>query len=130
MTSISIFMVLLSILFLVFIIRLIRQSTFTLENSLLWLGIGIIMLLFSIFPGIPEYFSTLFGFETMSNFLLVMAVLFSLIQLIVFTKHITKQTNEIKSLIQEVSILKEKIERIGKEKWFYFLFMSFCHHLV
>jgi hypothetical protein len=116
MTSISLFMILLSLLFLVFIIRLIRKSTFTLENSLLWLGIGIIMLLFSIFPDIPEYFSRLFGFETMSNFLLVMAVLFSLVQLIVFTKHITKQTNEIKTLIQEVSILKEKIERIGKEK--------------
>ncbi len=66
MTSISLFMILLSLLFLVFIIRLIRKSTFTLENSLLWLGIGIIMLLFSIFPDIPEYFSRLFGFETMS----------------------------------------------------------------
>jgi hypothetical protein len=52
----------------------------------------------------------------MSNFLLVMAVLFSLVQLIVFTKHITKQTHEIKSLVQELSILKEKIERMGKEK--------------
>lgn len=116
MPSISISMVLLSLLFLVFIIRLIKQSTFTLENSLLWLGIGIIMLMFSIFPVIPEYFSKLFGFETMSNFLLVMAVLFSLVQLIVFTKHITKQTHEIKSLVQELSILKEKIERMGKEK--------------
>lgn len=116
MPGIEFFMILLSLLFLIFIIKLIRSSTFTLENSLLWLGIGIVMLLFSVFPGIPEYFSNLFGFETMSNFLLVMAVLFSLIQLIIFTKHITKQTNDIKSLIQEISILKEKIERIGKEK--------------
>ncbi|MFW7363645.1 DUF2304 domain-containing protein [Vagococcus fluvialis] len=116
MSVISIFMVLLSLLFLIFIVRLIKSSTFTLENSLLWLGIGIIMLLFSVFPMIPEYFSKVFGFETMSNFLLVMAVLFSLVQLIVFTKHITKQTHEIKSLIQELSILKEKIERKGKEE--------------
>ena len=116
MTSIDFFMVLLSLLFLIFIIKLIRSSTFTLENSLLWLGIGVVMLLFSIFPIIPEYFSDLLGFETMSNFLLVMAVLFSLIQLIIFTKHITKQNNEIKSLIQEVSILKEKVESKGKNK--------------
>jgi hypothetical protein len=116
MSVISIFMVLLSLLFLIFIVRLIKSSTFTLENSLLWLGIGIIMLLFSVFPMIPEYFSKVFGFETMSNFLLVMAVLFSLVQLIVFTKHITKQTHEIKSLIQELSSLKEKIERKGKEE--------------
>lgn len=116
MASVSISMVVLSLIFLIFIIKLIRTSTFTLENSLLWLGIGIIMLLFSAIPSIPEYFSDLFGFENMSNFILVMAVLFSLLQLIIFTKHITKQTNDIKALIQEVSILKEKIERNGKEK--------------
>ncbi len=118
MTSMTItaFMILLSLLFLIFIIRLIRRSTFTLENSLLWLAIGVVMLIFSIFPGIPEYFSALFGFETMSNFLLVMAIIFCLMQLILFTKHITKQNNEIKSLIQELSLLKEKIERKENDK--------------
>lgn len=115
--SITVSMVILSVLFLLFIIKLIRRATFTLEHSLMWLGIGILMLIFAVTPAIPEYFSDLFGFETMSNFLLVMAVLFSLVQLIIFTKHITKQTDEIKSLIQEVSILKEKIEKEeGKEK--------------
>ena len=115
--SITVSMIILSILFLLFIIKLIRSATFTLENSLMWLGIALIMLLFAVFPSIPQYFSVLFGFQTMSNFLLVMAVLFSLVQLIIFTKHITKQTDEIKTLIQEVSILKEKIEKKeGKEK--------------
>ncbi|HCM90448.1 MULTISPECIES: DUF2304 domain-containing protein [Vagococcus] len=114
MAILTIVMIIFSICFLAFIIKLIRSSTFTLEHSLVWLAIGLIMLLFSIFPSIPEYFSDVLGFETMSNFLLVMAVFFSLAQLIIFTKHITKQTNDIKSLIQEVSILKEKIER--KEK--------------
>ncbi|MGY3703557.1 DUF2304 domain-containing protein [Vagococcus martis] len=109
--SISITMIIFSVLFLVFIIRLIKTATFTLEYSLMWLAIGTIMLVFSIFPQIPEYFANLFGFETMSNFLLVMAVLFSLLQLIIFTKYTTKQTDDIKSLIQEVSILKEKVKK-------------------
>ncbi|MDT2830977.1 DUF2304 domain-containing protein [Vagococcus carniphilus] len=114
MDILSITMIFFSLLFLIFIIKLIRNATFTLEHSLMWLGIGIIMLVFSVFPGIPEKFSELLGFETMSNFLLVMAVLFSLIQLIIFTKHITKQSNDIKTLVQELSILKEKIERKDK----------------
>lgn len=114
MDILSISMIFFSILFFLFIIKLIRSSTFTLEHSLLWLAIGIIMILFSMFPRIPEYFSDMLGFKTMSNFLLVMAVLFSLIQLIIFTKHITKQTNDIKTLVQEVSILKQKIEREEK----------------
>lgn len=115
MGILSIAMILFSFFFLVFIIRLINKSTFNLEHSLLWLGIGFVMLMFSVFPTIPEYFSKLLGFETMSNFLLVIAVLFSLCQLIIFTKHITKQTSDIKSLVQEVSILKKKIEDIEKK---------------
>lgn len=111
MGILSVTMIVLSLLFLIFIIRLINASTFTLEHSLLWLAIGIVMLIFSIYPPLPEYLSSLFGFETMSNFLLVVAVLFSLVQLIIFTKHITKQTNDIKTLIQEVSLLKEKLNR-------------------
>ncbi|MBO0419479.1 DUF2304 domain-containing protein [Vagococcus fluvialis] len=114
MGVLSISMIILSVAFLVLIIRLINSSTFTLEHSLMWLGTGVVMIIFSLFPGIPEYFSDLLGFETMSNFLLVMAVLFSLVQLIIFTKHITKQSHDIKRLVQELSILKEKIER--KEK--------------
>lgn len=104
-------MVFFSLLFLIFVVRSIRRSTFNLEYSLLWLGVSLIMVLFAVFPSIPEYISGVFGFETMSNFLLVMAVLFSLIQLISSTKQITKQSNEIKKLIQEVSILKEKVNR-------------------
>lgn len=114
MNSLTLTMIVLSIMFLVFILKLIRSNTFNLESSLLWLGIALIMILFALFPTIPEYFSSLFGFETMSNFLLVMAVLFSLVQLIIFTKHITKNTSDIKTLIQEVSILKERLKR--KEK--------------
>ena len=71
MSILTAVMLIFSICFLCLIIKLIRSSTFTLEHSLMWLVIGIIMLLFSIFPSIPEYFSTLLGFETMSNFLLV-----------------------------------------------------------
>ncbi|MBO0487278.1 DUF2304 domain-containing protein [Vagococcus fluvialis] len=114
MGVLSISMIALSVAFLVLIIKLINSSTFTLEHSLMWLGTGVVMIIFSLFPSIPEYFSDLLGFETMSNFLLVMAVLFSLVQLIIFTKHITKQSHDIKRLVQELSILKEKVER--KEK--------------
>lgn len=114
MGILSITMIVLSCLFLIFIIRLINTSTFTLEHSLLWLAIGVVMLIFSVYPPLPEYLSNLLGFETMSNFLLVMAVLFSLVQLIIFTKHITKQTNDIKTLVQEVSLLKEKLDRKDK----------------
>lgn len=109
-------MILFSLLFLFFVVRSIRKSTFSLEYSLMWLAVALIMVVFAVFPSIPESLSKFLGFETMSNFLLVMAVLFSLLQLISSTKQITKQSNEIKKLIQEVSILKEKSNEKERNK--------------
>ena len=80
------------------------------------MAVAVIMVVFAVVPSIPEYLSQILGFETMSNFLLVMAVLFSLLQLIVFTKRFTQQSNEIKKLIQEVSILKKEFEEEKRKK--------------
>ncbi|RGI32269.1 DUF2304 domain-containing protein [Melissococcus sp. OM08-11BH] len=116
MEALYLSMIFFSLLFLFFVIRSIRKSTFSLEYSLLWLTVAIIMVVFAIFPKLPEYLSSLLGFETMSNFILVMAVLFSLLQLISMTKQITKQSNQIKKLIQEVSILKEEFKNKERDK--------------
>jgi len=116
MEALYISMIICSLLFLFFVVSSIRKSTFNLEYSLLWLAVAIIMVVFSFVPSIPEYLSQILGFETMSNFLLVMAVLFSLLQLIMFTKQITKQSNEIKKLIQEISILKKEFEEEKRNK--------------
>ncbi len=110
MDMLSGLMIIFSIAFLIIIIKLVNTAKVTLEYSLLWLFIGLIMLVFSVFPFLPTFFSNLFGFETMSNFILVMALLFCLLQLLVFTKYITKQSKDITKLIQEISILKEILE--------------------
>lgn len=115
MNALYLSMILFSLLFLFFVVRSIRKATFSLEYSLMWLVVALIMVIFAILPSIPESLSKLLGFETMSNFLLVMAVLFSLLQLISSTKQITKQSNEIKKVIQEVSILKKKLEEEEKK---------------
>lgn len=116
MGALYISMIIFSLLFLFFVVNSIRKSTFNLEYSLLWLAVAVIMVVFAVFPSIPEYLSQFLGFETMSNFLLVMAVLFSLLQLIMFTKQITKQSNEIKRLIQEISILKKDFDEEKRGK--------------
>ncbi|AQP53049.1 hypothetical protein CBF34_02970 [Vagococcus penaei] len=116
MTILSLVMTLISIGFLWFVIRLIRNDTFTINYALTWLLVGVVLLIFSLLPAIPAYLAKIFGFEVTSNFLLFAAVLFCLIQLILFTMSLTKQSNYIKSLVQEVSLLKKEIEEKNKEQ--------------
>lgn len=116
MSILSMTMILFSILFFILIIKLVNNATFSLDYALVWLALAVVLVIFSLFPGVPDWLGHLFGFELTSNFLLFMAVIFCLVQLIFCAKYFTKQNNQIKILIQELSLLKKEIERREQEK--------------
>ena len=66
---------------------------------------------FAIFPHVAEWLAMAFGFETTSNFLLSVAVIVLLIMEIKNSVLISKHENRIKTLLQELSIMK------SEEKW-------------
>lgn len=99
-------MFIIAILFLFFVIRSINKNHMSLNRAFGWLITSIVLVIFSLFPGLPEKLSILFGFETTSNFLFLIAVFVLLILAIQNTIVTSKQQNQIKSLIQELSILK------------------------
>lgn len=104
-------MFVIAIFFLFFVIRSINKNHMSLNRAFGWLITSLFLVLFSIFPSLPEQLSDLFGFETPSNFLFLIAVFVLLILAIQNTIVTSKQQNQIKSLIQEVSILKSKVEK-------------------
>ncbi|EHL2458065.1 DUF2304 domain-containing protein, partial [Enterococcus faecalis] len=78
---------------------------------LIWLLISIVLIIFAIFPHVAEWLAMAFGFETTSNFLLSAAVIVLLIMEIKNSVLISKHENRIKTLLQELSIMK------SEEKW-------------
>jgi len=64
----------------------------------------------SIFDVIPVYFAGLLGFELTSNFLLSLAIFFLLVIAFLQTMTLSKQKEQIKHLVQELSILKSHVE--------------------
>lgn len=111
MTNLSILMLVIAAIFLMFVIKVINKGTMSLEYALTWLGIGIVIFILALFPNLADAISEKLGFAYTSNFLLFMAVMFCLLQLITMTTYISKQDLQIKKLIQEVSILKQQIEK-------------------
>ena len=78
---------------------------------MIWLLISIVLIIFAIFPHVAEWLAMAFGFETTSNFLLSAAVIVLLIMEIKNSVLISKHENRIKTLLQELSIMK------SEEKW-------------
>lgn len=101
-------MFILAIIFFFFVVRSINKNNMSLNRSFGWFITSFVLLLCSLFPEIPNSLSKMLGFETPSNFLFLIAVFLLLILAIQNTIITSKQQNQIKDLIQELSILKSE----------------------
>ena len=107
-TQLKVALIVFAIVWFIVIISNIRKEKISVRYSLFWLFSTLVILLVGLFPDIILYFNNFLGFEVMSNF--VIGLLISLLLLITFilTIIVTKQKNQIKILIQEISLLESR----------------------
>jgi hypothetical protein len=111
-----------SILILLIVFELIRRRRLKEEYSLLWLLSGIVILLFSIFPGLLNIISELLGMYYLTT-LFVISFLFLLLIVLHFSTVISRLSKMNKELTQELSILNyefhdlhERFEKLTSDK--------------
>ena len=110
MSVLSIVMLVASIFFLYLVIRNINKNNILFEQAFMWIVISLVMIVISVFDSIPGYFAKLLGFELTSNFLLSLTIFFLLFIGCLQTMTLSKQKEQIKHLVQELSILKSQVE--------------------
>lgn len=101
-----------SILLVLFILRLIKRKKLKEEYSLLWLGLGSIFILVSIFRPLLDIFAQTVGIIYAPAALLLMLIVSAFMILIQYSIVISKISDNNKSLIQEVGILKAELEKV------------------
>ncbi len=104
--TLRIFLFALSVLFLAFVLLRIRRGRYLLKYSLIWIVLSVIGVVSAIFPNWIYEVSYLLGFAAPSNFVYFALIGFLLITNVIFGGILSKQENMLKSLVQEVSILK------------------------
>lgn len=109
--NLRIFLVIFSICLMLIILALISKRKLPIKYSLFWFFSSLLILLVGLFPNFIEIFTSLIGFQTTSN--LVIGIILGIVLFItlLLTLIISEQKQRIKLLIQEVSLLKEKVER-------------------
>ena len=103
-------------LFLSVIINFIRKDDISLKYSLIWLFSGIVMIIATMIPNFLAGMSHFLGFELVSNMIFMIAIIILLMICFSFTIIVSRQTQKIKLLVQELSLLKSKVEDLEKEK--------------
>lgn len=105
-------MIVVLLLFLLFIVNSIRRNRMNLKYSLIWIFSSIVILVFVLVPGLLEWTTKMLGFQVTSNMIYMLAIVAILLIVLSLTTIVSRQADEIRSLIQEVSLLKsEKKEK-------------------
>ncbi|WEV45402.1 DUF2304 domain-containing protein [Streptococcaceae bacterium ESL0687] len=99
----------------VYIVRMINRSAFSLRRSAPWMIVGIGILFLAAFPGIIEKLAHELGFGLTINFILFVGLVFVFVLELMKTSSDTKKDNQIKVLIQEVSLLKKEAEESSSD---------------
>ena len=107
-----------ALVFLLFIIllifSLIKKEKVSIKYSVIWLTSLIVIFFFIIIPGFLSFATKLLGFQTSSNMIISLLLAVLIIISIMLTVIVSKQKEQIRLLIQELSLIKEKINEKKK----------------
>ena len=114
--SLTITLVVVGIFLLVVTTYVLKKGRIPEKYSILWYGFSLVILLVGLFPNLFGSLSDALGFEVMSN-LIIAIILGSLILLtMALTIMIAGQKKKATMLIQEISLLKNEVNRNDQKK--------------
>lgn len=114
-SRIQIIVAIVIVLALCVIINMIRRKALELRYALTWLGVGAVVLILDVFPGIMSQLSKLMGIALPSNMLFFLGFCFSLAIIFGLTIAVSKMSTRINDLTQEMALYMKKEEEWKKE---------------
>lgn len=94
----------LALVFVVLVVNAVNKRKLWLQYSLMWLLISCGLLVVAFFPGIPEWLAYTMRIEVTSNLVYLIAIFVLVVITFYLTKIVSKQSEQIKTLIQMCSI--------------------------
>lgn len=110
------FAIIFSIIFILFVINLVKKDKLDEKYSILWIFFSVIVLIVAIFPNIITWFAKKFNVYYPPSLMLLFGIMILGAYIIHITVVITKQNKMIVKLTQEIGILKEEIEKSNNDK--------------
>ena len=101
--TLRVVLIVVSILTTFMIMRKIRQSKLQIEDSIFWLGFSSILIVFSIFPGLPDLLAELAGTYTTANFIYLAVIFLLIVKMFHMSIKQSQLATKIKDLAQKGS---------------------------
>ena len=104
------------VIYFLIVFRLLKHKKLSLKYSLLWIGIGAAMSTLVIIPDLLVCMSHFFGIVDTMNGLFTFAIGFILILLMALTSIVSKQSDKIRILTQDIALLEKKVRELEKSR--------------
>ena len=98
------------------ILQKIRQSKLQIEDSIFWLAFSSVLIIFSIFPGLPDLLARLAGTYTTANFIYLMVIFLLIVKLFHMSIKMSQLETRIREMAQEMALEKNEREKKKREK--------------
>lgn len=115
-SPIQIISVLVSILLILVVLSLIRQRRLREEYSILWIAGSLVLIVFSVWRNLVDIIADLVGVAYAPAILLLIGIFFGVLMFLHITVVVSKQSDENKTLAQEIALLKDRLEELEKQK--------------
>lgn len=105
-----------SVLTTAMILRKIRQSKLQIEDSIFWIGFSSILILFSLFPCVPDFLAHLAGTYTTANFIYLAVIFLLIVKLFHMSLKQSQLESKLRELVQEMALAETDREEREQKK--------------
>ena len=113
--NLKIVLIIIVIMYIFFILKAVKRKNMRINYLIFWSITGVALIIFLLAPNFVENISNLLGFGLPINMIFSMAIFIILYLIFDLTKQISKEQNKNTNLTQEISILKQRIEKLENE---------------
>ena len=113
-SNLRIALIIMVLIYIFFVLKKIRNKTLQLSFSTFWIISGILLIIAIITPSFIEYLTKLLGFELPANMMFCITILVAFYLIFNLTVRLSKESKKNVLLVQELSMLKKRVEELEK----------------
>jgi hypothetical protein len=105
-----------SVLVLAGIIELLRRRQLTEKYAVLWLVVGLLLLVFTVFPGLTTGLARGLGVAVPTNLMFFVGIVFLVGVVLHLSWEVSRLENETRKLAEDQAILRLEVEQLQKDR--------------
>lgn len=115
-SSLNIVLIIITLIYIFLIVRAIKNKKLQMSFSIFWLITGVLLIIALLIPDLVENIASGLGFEVPANMVFCITIFVSFYLIFKLTVSISKENAKNTLLVQEISILKKRVEELENKK--------------